>query len=615
MAEDGPPSLESDALLVATLLAVDPEGLRGACLRCWPGAARDAWLAFFRASLPAAEPIRRVPIHIGEDRLLGSLDLVATLQQGIPVHRAGVLVETSGGFLSVPMAERMPARMRAHLTAVLDTDQVVMQRDGIALSSPTRIGLIALDESAEDEERTSSQLLDRLPFLLDLSQLTSAFDSAAQPDSAAIRQARLLLASVTISDELCESLCLTAAKLGVASIRPSIMAARTARALAALVGRTEAAEQDARTAARLVLAPRATQLPAAPPPEAPDQDENGDDDQPDDDQPDPRQDAPAEADPQPDDNENDQAEENPDSTEPQLDERILAAALAAIPEKLLQQLRVGDSRKSRGESQGRVGAVRESKLRGRPAGVRPGKPGGGIRLNLIETLRAAAPWQSARRAQQASGAARRLQIRSTDLRVTRYKQRTQTTTIFVVDASGSAALNRLAEAKGAVELILADCYVRRDEVGVIAFRGRSAQLLLAPTRSLVRAKRDLAGLPGGGGTPLAAGIQSGIELAEQVRRGGQTPTIVLLTDGCGNVALDGTPGRQRADADVQTTALRLRSAGIATLLIDISNRGQPQAEALARAMSARYVWLPYADAAGLSKAIRTASPNGRSPAG
>jgi magnesium chelatase subunit D len=92
--------------------------------------------------------------------------------------------------------------------------------------------------------------------------------------------------------------------------------------------------------------------------------------------------------------------------------------------------------------------------------------------------------------------------------VSRFKQRRETTTIFVVDASGSAALHRLAEAKGAVELLLADCYVRRDRVAMLAFRGKGAELMLPPTRSLVRAKRSLAGLPGGGGTPLAAGMDA-----------------------------------------------------------------------------------------------------------
>lgn len=117
-----------------------------------------------------------------------------------------------------------------------------------------------------------------------------------------------------------------------------------------------------------------------------------------------------------------------------------------------------------------------------------------MRLNLIDTLRAAAPWQRLRAASAPSGP-QRVQVRGSDLRVARMQQRAATATLFVIDASGSSALHRLAEAKGAVNLLLAECYVRRDQVGVIAFRGRAAEVLLPPTRSLVRAKRSLAQLP------------------------------------------------------------------------------------------------------------------------
>jgi magnesium chelatase subunit D len=240
----------------------------------------------------------------------------------------------------------------------------------------------------------------------------------------------------------------------------------------------------------------------------------------------------------------------------------------------------------------------------------------GARLNVIETLRAAAPWQPLRRRETlaAHGADRsrahapRVQVRSEDFRVTRFKQHTCTTTIFVVDASGSAALHRLAEAKGAVELLLADCYVRRDNVALIGFRGRGAELLLPPTRSLVRARRSLAGLPGGGGTPLAAGIGAALALADAVRRKGDRPVVVLLTDGRANVTRSGEGGRAQAEEEALGAARLLRGAGIAALLIDTSPRAHPLAQRLAGEMRARYLPLPYADAATVSRAVQAASP-------
>ena len=201
----------------------------------------------------------------------------------------------------------------------------------------------------------------------------------------------------------------------------------------------------------------------------------------------------------------------------------------------------------------------------------------------------------------------RVQVRSEDFRITRFKQREETTTIFVVDASGSSALHRLAEAKGAVELLLADCYVRRDRVALLAFRGRGAELLLPPTRSLVRAKRSLASLPGGGGTPLASGIGAAATLADAVRRRGETPTVIFLTDGHANVSRDGSGSRVHAEEDAIVAAKVMRAAGFKALLLDTSPRPQPLARRIADEMGARYLPLPYADATMLSRAIRTAA--------
>jgi magnesium chelatase subunit D len=227
----------------------------------------------------------------------------------------------------------------------------------------------------------------------------------------------------------------------------------------------------------------------------------------------------------------------------------------------------------------------------------------GDRLALVETLRAAAPWQRLRRL-EAANAARRVIVRRDDIRLVRLKAPSQTTTIFAVDASGSAALARLAEAKGAVELLLADCYVRRDTVALIAFRGTAAELVLPPTGSLARARRCLAGLPGGGGTPLAAALDMIEGVADSVARKGRTPVTVLLTDGRANVARDGTPGRAQAEQEALDGARRLRAAGRACLLIDTAARPQATAERIAREMGARYLALPYADATALSRAVR-----------
>jgi magnesium chelatase subunit D len=195
-------------------------------------------------------------------------------------------------------------------------------------------------------------------------------------------------------------------------------------------------------------------------------------------------------------------------------------------------------------------------------------------------------------------------VRKEDFHVSRFRQLGQTTTVFVVDASGSSALNRLAEAKGAVELLLADCYVRRDSVAVLAFRGKVAEVLLPPTRSLARAKRSLAGLPGGGGTPLASAIDAAAALAGQIKRKGETPIVVLLTDGKANIARDGSPGRGPAASDALAAAAQLRATGVSALLVDTSPQPQSSAEQLSAAMGAQYLALPYGGAQSLNRAVR-----------
>ncbi len=549
----------SDATAALEVFAVAPHALGGVRLRCGAGPERQVWLDALRRLLPAAMPWRRLPVHIRDDALLGGLDLAATLATGKPVAERGLLVQAEGGIVVAAMAERMGGALAARLGAALDDE--------------ARIAVVALDEGAAEDERPPPALLDRLALCVEPKA------SLVDVDAARVVQARECWRDVRASDELIEALVAAAAALGVPSARASWQALCVARIAAALAGRREVQADDAALAARLVLAPRATRAPQAseepeaepPPPET-------------------SSDAPHE----------NEAEQQADIDRP-LDDRVITAAQAAIPPGLLALLAAGRVPGPRRGDAGRMGQNTASRQRGRVVGALRGEPRGGARLALIETLRAAAPWQKVRRA--ASGDTR-VHVSRDDLRVQRRVQRRATTTIFAIDASGSQALHRLAEAKGAVELLLADCYARRDRVAVIGFRGAGAQVLLAPTRSLVRAKRQLAGLPGGGGTPLAAGIDAVHAMASAVRRGGATPLVVLLTDGRANIARDGTPGREAATRDALGAARVFSSTGTAALLIDTSPQPSAVALAIASALGARCIALPQAQAQALSQAVR-----------
>ncbi|OZA92126.1 MAG: magnesium chelatase, partial [Erythrobacter sp. 34-65-8] len=448
----------AEARLAIRLFLRAPLAFGGLCLR-GGGPARDRVLGELQDGLPPDTPWLRIPGHIDDDRLLGGVDVVASLAAGRPVYQAGLLEQAAGGMILVPMAERLRDDTAGRLAQALDTRE--------------RFALVLLDDGIGPDERIPAALSERIAFHCDMSGTTRLDDDAAGGEAA------IPLNSVApCTDEQLALLAGAGLMLGIDSARAMVFATLAARASAACAGRIAVEQADLETAARLVLAPRATRLPpenddgASPPPPPP-------------------------SEPGAEDEADRQIRDEPP------EDMVLEAALAAIPPDVLEQIRQGQ--RSRSMRSGGAGKRTKSKLRGKPLGARPGVPGGGAQLALIDTLRTAAPWQPLRKS-TALVPREGMDLRKDDLRIRRFEERSPTVTVFCVDASGSAALARLAEAKGAVELILAQAYVKRSEVALIAFRGSAADLLLAPTRSLTRARRALAELPGGGGTPLAAGV-------------------------------------------------------------------------------------------------------------
>lgn len=539
------------ALTALDLLAQRPAGIGGILVRARPGPVRDA----FAEALAARLPVRRLPASADAEALDGGLDLAATLAAGRPMHRAGLLAEARGGVLLVPMAERLGQALAARLAAALDEGAT----------------LVLFDESRdEDDERIAPALADRLAIHLDLSPLSFPLGALLTGEALVHPPEAPEPAGDPIPDAA-GALAAAAIQLGILSIRAPIAALRLAYAHAGRAGRSEIRALDLETAAALVLGPRATRDPAAEsePPPAP--------------EPPPEEPPPL---PETSESDSDDSADTPPDQGLDATDIVLEAAATTLPPGLLDALAAGRAPKNAGG--GRSGARQRSLTSGRPAGVRAGLPGRGARLALIDTIKAAAPWQRLRPHEPG-----RLAIRRDDLRIRRFVARAETTTVFAVDASGSAAFARLSEAKGAVELLLAAAYVKRAEVALVAFRGDNASLSLPPTRSLARAKRELAALAGGGGTPMAAGIDLARQVAEAERHRGRTPLVVILTDGRANVGGgDGQTPQQAALA----SARAFGSTGLSSVFIDCSTRPRPEGGQLAAAMSARYVALPRLDA-------------------
>lgn len=534
------------ATLALQLLALDP-GLGGIVVRARAGPVRDRLLEH-------VGPARRIHPAIPDAALFGGLNLAATLEKGRIIQEQSLFSEA--GPLILTMAERAPRRLCAHLAGVLDRQSVHT--------------VIALDEGAEPDEALDPKLAERLAFFVDLSDVSlrdvsTAVSDLPGPAPTAPSSCREL---PSLPCDAIETISKIALDLGIDRLRAPVFTLRAARAHARLSGRNSVTFDDLETACALTLVHRATRLPEAEEPQSPAPDQY-----------DPKQDTDTLALPE---------------------ELLLDAVRAMLPDNLLDRLAARKARAGRGNGSG---ATRKANRRGRPLPARPGRPHDGARIDLIATLRAAAPWQTIRK--RATGRDS-LQIRGADIHLKRYEEKSDRLLIFTVDASGSTALTRLAEAKGAVELLLSQAYARRDHVALVAFRGTEAELLLPPTRSLVQTKRRLAALPGGGGTPLAAGLMAALGQATQAARRGLTPTAVILTDGRANIALDGSADRKQAATDAQQVARVLRASGTDALVIDTGNRPEPALRHLAQMLDAPYLPLPRADAQRLSQSVSAA---------
>lgn len=558
---DGAPQPWARALRAMAALAVDPNSLKGLTLRARAGPVRQTAESAL-AKLPG--PQGRIHPNLTDTQLFGGLNISASLAEGRLVRDSG-LADTPATLI-LPMAERCPPGLAIRLGQVLDAGR------GHAL--------ILLDEGAEPEEQAPAALRERLAFHADLTGLHWSEVPMRLPAPADIEDARRRLAQIDIPDEAITGLTVLAARFGIDSLRAPLLAVATARALAALDHADIVGQDHITEAAELVYPTRATQMPKEPEHEAQD-------------------DAPE---PPPDSEQATDGEETADgdtaTADTLPDEMLIAAVAALLPDGLLDRVSA-KSRTAKSLSGGGAGARKRGNRTGRPLPSRPGNPDGRARIDVIATLRAAVPWQALRPKHPHA----RITIYPSDIRLRRFEDRSDRLVIFIVDASGSAAMTRLAEAKGAVELLLGQAYARRDHVALVAFRGSGAEILLSPTRSLVQAKRQLAALPGGGGTPLAAGLEAAARLADQAGGRGLSPAFALLTDGRANIALDGAASRAQAQQDAHTLCAHLRTVTLQGCVIDTAPRPGAEAAVLAKGLGVDCITLPRADAQRLSKAI------------
>jgi magnesium chelatase subunit D len=519
-------------------------------------------------------PVIDLPLGATEDRVVGSLNVERAIKEGIKALEPGILAACNRGILYIDEVNLLDDHVADVLLDSAAMGVNIVEREGVSVAHPSKFILVGTMNPEEGEIRP--QLLDRFGLQvsvvgiddvdqrMQIAKIAEAFD--ADPDGFTeknqasrvelkekISQARKILRKVSMNDDLLRSVASTCIDLGVKTHRAEIVITRTAKTIAAFDGRTEVNSEDVKKAMELALAHRMRSRPFEPPTLNKDKLEKSmSQNQPEHQHQNPQQQKKNEQQPQKPDDQKDTNQTQ--IVQPQ--EQVFEIG-TPIDTCAIDMPRKRDRIARRNTSGLRMNTLA---LRNRGRYLRQRMPLDGKDIAIDATIRAAAPYQKVRFGPNA------IQVKSEDIREKERVGKTSAVVLFVVDASGSMGANqRMESAKGAVLSLLMDSYQKRDKIGMVAFKGKEAELILPPCSSVDLALSCLRELPTGGKTPLSAGLSRALQLLQgELRKDEETKLMmVLISDGRANVGMGG-----KIKDELMEISERARYLGIHTIVID-----------------------------------------------
>jgi magnesium chelatase subunit D len=521
-------------------------------------------------------PVIDLPLGATEDRVVGSLNVERAIKEGIKALEPGILAACNRGILYIDEVNLLDDHVADVLLDSAAMGVNIVEREGVSVAHPSKFILVGTMNPEEGEIRP--QLLDRFGLQvsvvgiddvdqrMQIAKMAEAFD--ADPDGFMeksqesqselkenISQARKILKKVNMSDDLLRSIASTCIDLGVKTHRAEIVITRTAKTIAAFDGRTEVNQEDVKKAMELALAHRMRSRPFEPPTlnkerleksMSQKQHEHQHQDQK------PEQQKKNEQQPQEPDDQKDTNQTQ--AAKPQ--EQVFEIG-TPIDVRAITMPRKRD-RIARRKTSGR--RMNTLALRNRGRYLRQKMPQEGKDIAIDATIRAAAPYQRIRSGPNA------IIVKGEDIREKERVGKTSAVVLFVVDASGSMGANqRMESAKGAVLSLLMDSYQKRDKIGMIAFKGKEAEIILPPCTSVDLALGRLRELPTGGKTPLSAGLSRGLQLLQgELRKDEESKLMmVLISDGRANEGMGG-----KIKDELMAISERIKHLGIHTIVID-----------------------------------------------